>query len=179
MYRQSIIIFGMVIPGGVLIVALVGIWVMLGKFELKRDGKIEALKQRQISLITERALEKKLSLRQGEMEYWDEHLKRDTMQSFNENLDSILGNFDANQIRMLEGRRPTGAGEVGLKSKTPYARFALVFGGGFSPMQELLSELELRMPQLLLESSELSMGASTGGQIKSLKLKVSYLAWQE
>lgn len=179
MYRQPIIIFGIVVPSALLILTSIVIWVLMGKFELKRDSQNEALKARQLSQVKERALEKALAFRKGQMAYWNEQLQRDVLQNFNETLDSVLGQFEGNQIRMMEGSRPQGEGELGLMSGASYVRFALVFEGGYGPMQEMMAELEARMPQLTVESMVFAAGSSSAGAGGSIKLTVTYLAWQK
>ena len=179
MYRQSIIIFGIVVPGALLILASIVIWVMMGKFELKRDSQNKALDARRLSQVNEKKMEKALSFRKGQMEYWNAQLERDVLQNFNETLDSVLSQFDANQIRLLEGSRPQGRGDLGLASGASYARFALVFEGGYGPLQELLAELEAKMPQLIVENMELTVGRSSAGSGASIKLRITCLAWQK
>lgn len=179
MYKQPIIIFGIVVPGALLILASIVIWVMMGKFELKRDSQNEALEARRLSQVKEKKMEKALSYRKGQMEYWNAQLERDVLQNFNETLDSILVKFDGNQIRMLEGSRPQGKGELALLSNASYARFSLVFEGGYGPLQEVIAELEARMPQLVVENMALSVGASSAGPGASIKLTITYLAWQK
>jgi len=177
MYRQAIVIFGMVIPGGVLLAALAIGWTLMGKFEKTRDDKVVALEQSRLTMVTERSLEKRLALHEGRMAYWNEHLEGDTVQSFNEKLDAILLGM-GERVMMLEGKRLDGNGLFAKAVETPSERFSMIFEGGFGPMQEFLSELEVKMPQLSLESIEIDVGSPIGRE-KNLRFKVTYLAWQK
>jgi len=176
MYKQAIIIFGIVVPGGILLLALVIIWTMLENFETQRDSRIAAFEMSKVSAVKEKALEGKLTSRRGRMAYWNDHLGRDVIQSFNENLEAALSRFDSNQLRMAAASRPTGEGGVGKEVGADASRFKLTFEGGYGPMQEMLAELELRMPQLLLEQMKISPGSGRGRE-RNLTFEVSYTAW--
>jgi len=170
----------MVVPGGALLVSLIIMWSSLGKFEEKRDLKIAASKEAQESKIQEKALESLLAPRRGQMEYWEGHLTKDTVESFNENLDMILKRYDSNQLRPPTARRPAGKGVLGRGVEANAALFQLTFEGGFGPMQELMAELEVRMPQLVLEGIKITPAAvQAGGLGQKLKFELTYMAWSK
>jgi hypothetical protein len=178
MYRNAIIIFGMAIPGIGLLVVLVVMWVMLGKFEQTRDRKVAAREQSRLAQLGEKALAAKLEPRRGQMEYWAEHLEKDVTQSMNVSLDAVLKRFDGNQLRMASARRPAGEGLLGSDVEAVASLFEITFEGGFGPMQETLAELETRVPQLVLDKMEIAPGSHTGqGYRRSLKFTVTYEAW--
>ena len=178
MYKQAIVIFGMVIPGGLLLVSLVVMWSMLGKFEVKRELKIAALQKAKQSANLEKSLEKKLIPRRGQMGYWEDHLGRDTTQSFNESLDLILSRYDGNQLSMAAAKRPSGKGALGTRVEASSSLFQLTFEGGFGPLQELVAEVEARMPHVVLERLDISPGKTKGrGKGRNLKFELTYMAW--
>ena len=114
------------------------------------------------------------------MEYWNSVFSEDTTQSFNVSLDKIMGRFDGNQLRLAAASRPSGRSAVGAETEAESSLFLLTFEGGFGPMQELLAELEARMPQLVLERLTITPGRHTGkGYQRSLKFEVTYMAWEK
>jgi len=180
MYRQAIVVFGMVIPGVLLVAALVAIWVMIGKFEANLSAKEETLKKGKQMQTQEMNLKSKLAPRRGQMEYWNEHLEADTAQSLNENRDKIMARYDGNQLRLLSSRSSSSRGGFGDGLEARANLFDLTFEGGYGPMQKTLAELEALMPQLVLERLKITPGTHTGqGYQRSLKFEVTYMAWSK
>ncbi len=180
MYKQTIIIFGIVIPGAALLIVLAVIWVMLGKFDAERVAKEDALEKAKASSLRERALAAKLEPGKGQMEYWDDVFRKDTIQSFNQSLDKIMGRFDGDQLSLAAAKRPSGSSNIAQETEAKASLFQLTFEGGYGPMQELLAELEARMPQLVLEAMTVSPGKHTGkGYQRRLKFEVTYMAWEK
>lgn len=169
----------MVIPGAVLLVILAGVWMLLGNFEAKYAAKVVALELTQSNEVKEKALEEKVVTKRGRMAYWDDSLNKDVMQSFNENLEAALGRFDSNQLRLEAASRSPGPGAFGKGAGEASSLFKLSFMGGYGPMQELFAELELRMPQLVLQNVSISSGTSRRGAGGSLKFEVIYMAWEK
>lgn len=178
MYKQAIVIFGMVVPGAVLIAGLITIWVMVGKFDAELSAKEEALKKGKEVQVKEMALKSKLTPRRGQMEYWNEYLQADAAQSLNKGLDKAMARYDGNQLRLAAARRPSSRGGFGDGTEANVALFEITFEGGYGPMQKMLAELEVNAPQLVLERLKISPGAHTGkGYERSLKFEITYMAW--
>ena len=178
MYKQAIIIFGMAIPGGVLLLAFVIMWTSLNNFKAERDRREEAHKKAVQSQKQESLLETRLEPRRGQMEYWEALLRKDTVQSFNENFDLIMGRYDSNQLSPPTGRPMAGKGSLGTGVEANSTLFQLSFEGGFGPMQEALAELQIRMPQLVLNRMKLSPGKEGRGSLgRKLKFELSYQIW--
>ncbi|MCF6238653.1 MAG: type II secretion system protein M [Candidatus Marinimicrobia bacterium] len=178
MYKQSIIVFGMVIPGIALLAVLIVMWSMIGGVETTYQTRVEALKQTKLAQLQEKSLGLKLSPRRGQMEYWAEHLEQDATQGLNESLDDIFKGFEGNQLSLTLAKRPSGKGVLGKVTEASTSVFNLSFDGGYGPMQQMMAELELRMPQLVLEGLSIEPGKHTGkGYQRALKFDVTYMAW--
>lgn len=181
-HTQSIFIFGLILPCALLFLLLGGIVSGRGKLEKADQAKKEAFTQFTEADTKVRLIESDLSAegRRDQMTYWEEQLGKDFIQSLTQNLNEITGNFDENQLLRTELSRPSSRSPIASATENDYSRFKLSFEGGFGPMQRTLAELEMRMPQLVLESLEVLPGRDnrSGGSPK-LQFNAIYLCWQD
>lgn len=181
-HTQSILFFGLILPGiavGILLVIAVA-----GRSSLfaKKEQKETLYKTFQESAQALAAIEKELSVegRTEQMEYWETQLKKEFVQSLTQNLNEIASQFTEDQLIRTELSRPATRSSVAGKTSNPHSRFKLSFEGGFGPMQIALADLEMRMPQLVLEDLEVKPVRDTSGKGRDkLKFDITYLAWHD
>lgn len=180
-YTQPILLFGIILPG---IVALVLLGVVLsgrGKMSMKKETKdelFENFKQASEALASVES-ELKVEGRMDQMEYWDAQLKKEFVQSLTQNLNEIGEQFTEDQLIRTELSRPTSRSPLAASTENPHSRFKISFEGGFGPMQVALAELEMRMPQIVLENLDIRpvQGTQSGGA--KLRFDATYLAWHD
>ncbi len=179
MYTKSIIIFGIAIPGGGLLIALLVLVSSVNNLEKKSQTKAEAYQSYQMTVSGRRLAQEKLAARSGKMDYWSQSMRQGFVQVMNERLTTSMEKFDPIQLRLVEIGR---GGQAGLAKGTEAdaSSIMLTFEGGFGPMQSLMAELESRIPQLVLDSINISVGKPTGrGDEKGLTFIVIYSAWSK
>ena len=182
-HTQSILLFGLILPCGVLLLVLGGIVYGRGKLETADQVKNQEYDKFTQADAKVRLIESELSAegRRDQMAYWEEQLGKDFIQSLTKNLNEITGNFDEDQLLRTELSRPTARSPIAGTTENEYSRFKLSFEGGFGPMQRTLAELEMRMPQLVLESLKVTPGRSNNlpGGVPKLQFDAVYLCWQD
>lgn len=181
-YSISIVIFGGVLP--FIGLSLFGGFLIYGRAKLheKRESKEALFATYQQSAGKVANVEEELAIegRAEQMAYWDEQLRKEFVQSLTQNLNEIISQFSEEQLVRTEFSRPGTGSALASKTKNPFTRFNLSFEGGFGPMQTLLTELEVRMPQLVVESLQMKPVADPGPKSKGrLRFDVTYLAWQD
>ncbi len=179
MYTKPIVIFGLAIPGVVLLLFILVMLSSVNNLKLKRQEKEAAFTAYQTTINSQKLIEKKLATRIGEMEYWDENLKRGFVQVMNDRVTAIMEGFKPNQLRLVEIGRG-GRGSLSKDGEAQSAAIMLTFEGGFGPMQALMGELETLIPQLELDSMDIGAGRPTGiRKEKELTFKIVYSAWSK
>lgn len=181
-YTQSILIFGLILPCGILLLALVG--VVHGRSKIQNTDKVRTESYEKYTEASSKLqlIESKLSSdgRRDQMTYWEEQLGKDFIESLTQNLNEITAEFDESQLLRTELSRPSSRSLLAASTENSHARFKLSFEGGFGPMQRTMAELEMRMPQLVLESLEVSPGSGNySGSVPRLKFEAVYLCWQD
>ena len=153
-HTQSILLFGLILPCGVLLLVLGGIVYGRGKLQGADSAKIQAYSQFTEADSKVRVIETELSEegRRDQMAYWEVQLGKDFIQSLTQNLNEITSDFNEDQLLRTELSRPSSRSPIAAATENEYSRFKLSFEGGFGPMQRTLAELEMRMPHLVLES---------------------------
>lgn len=181
-YSRSIFLFAGVLP--FVIMATIAVLLLTGRSNLhsKKQAKEQEFQTYKQAAGEVANVEEELAIegRAEQMAYWDEQLKKEFIQNLTQNLNEIASEFTEDQLSRTEFSRPGTKSPVAGATENPHSRFKLSFEGGFGPMQTLLAELELRMPQLMLESIEITPATEVGANAKSrLRFDASYTAWQD
>ena len=177
-HTQSILLFGLIIPCGLLLLVLGLIVHGRGKIQNVDSAKKQAYTQFKEADSKVHLIESELSTegRRDQMAYWEEQLGKDFIQSLTKNLNEITGNYNEDQLLRTELSRPSSRSPIASATENEYSRFKLSFEGGFGPMQRTLAELEMRMPQLVLESLEVLPGRNNSAdELPKLQFDAVYL----
>lgn len=177
-YTQSIIVFGLVIPGFLLGVLLGGVYYGKERLTTLKAEKRKLYEGFQQSSAKVGILERELTAgqRRDQMRYWEEKLGKDFIQSLSQNLNDVVEPFSDKQLLRTELSRPAGRSTLAPGTEADYSRLKLSFEGGYGPMQRALAELEIRMPQLVLERLDIS---PIRNEIRPLKFDITYLCWHD
>ena len=181
-HTQSILLFGLILPCGVLLLIFGGVLHARGKIQTADQIKKEAYSKFTDANTKVRLIETELSSegRRDQMAYWEEQLGKDFIQSLTKNLNEITADYDEEQLLRTELSRPSNRSPIASATENEYSRFKLSFEGGFGPMQRTMAELEMRMPQLVLESLEVLPGRNNiKGKSPKLRFDAIYLCWQD
>lgn len=181
-YGRAIIFFGGILPFVAIAVLGIGLFVGRSKLHSKKELKEQLFESFKKAAGEKASVEEELSIegRAEQMAYWDEQLKKEFVQNLTQNLNEIGSQFTEEQLSRTEFSRPGTRSPLAGSTQNPHSRFKVTFEGGFGPMQTLLADLEVRMPQLVLESIEVTPVQDPSPKAKSrLRFDASYLAWHE
>jgi hypothetical protein len=175
LYRQSIILFGIVAP--VLVAAImVGVaFLVKSKMTASFENKLRSYKSYEQDRLGGLAIETQVTRQRGHLERWKHDLSEETASTVATNLRNITERLPNKEIQQTAFERPTGNGGFGAASAQKSSQIRISFRGTYRTLQRAFLELETAMPQLQLQ--ELRMDPSTG-QSTQLNFQVTYTAWE-
>jgi len=181
-HTESIVVFGIVLPTFLLAGLLGGVVFARGKLHAEKSAKVATYREHEQVIASLRKTEADFATRSENLSFWKESLSKELVQTLTANLRKAMAEYTDDQLRQTELGRPGGRSQFAAVTENNYERLSLSFEGGFAPMQRVLAELELQMPQLSLES--LTVGPTTTGNDnkqsqKRLKFVATYLSWQD
>jgi hypothetical protein len=178
LYRQSIALFGIVLPvlASALLVALC--FTLKSKMLASFDNKQTLFKTYETNRLKALELENGIVVQRPHLEHWAALLAEESSSAVNLNLRSIAEILPAKEFQKTAFERSAGKGGFGSAIAQPSSQLRIVFRGTFRTMQQAFLELESRMPQLQLQ--ELRIDPNTNQQNPSplLNFQVNYLAWE-
>lgn len=174
-YRQTIILFGIVLP--VLLAAvLVGAASMVkSKMSASFASKEGTFKSYEQGRITALGIEGQVTRDREHLERWEAQLSEETASAVATNLREISEGLPAKEFQQTSFERPNGNGGFGSASAQNSSQIQMAFRGTFRTLQRAFLELETRMPQLQLQ--EFRMEPNTT-QTSMLNFQVTYTAWE-
>ncbi|MCW1924145.1 hypothetical protein OKA05_16375 [Luteolibacter arcticus] len=175
-YRQSIILFGFVVPLAVCAAIVGGGMFLKSKASasfLEKQGLYKSAENDRIGAL---GVEAQISKKRPHMERWLSQVEKETANSITSHLKQIGDALPAKEFQQTAVEYP--AGRVGFASVSAQdsTQVRLAFRGTFRSVQQALAELESRMPQLQLQ--ELRIDPS-GASSSSLNFQVTYTAWEK
>jgi len=176
LYRNSIMIFGIVIPT-VLIAALVGVsFVVKGKLAASFENKMANFKTFQQGQKAGQAIEREVTLQRQHLERWDTLVKQDTASAVTTQLREISEHLPSKEIQQTAFERSAGKGSLAGTAAQNSSQIRIAFRGTYRTMQKAFLELETRMPQLQLEDLKIDPSNSL---TSLLNFQVTYTAWEK
>lgn len=172
-YRKAIAVHGL----GVLLIAFLfligGACYGLHRVRsVRRDIQSTAEQARQLTLELESA-RAKLCGRKERMAVWEQCLHGEVMQQMSRVLQEIMEAYREDELKQIALGRPSRRSSLAGSTEHSHSRLEVVFEGGYGPMQEVLAQLESRMPNLVLE--ELSVEPNKNAT--SLSFRVVFTCW--
>ena len=175
LYRQPIILFGIVIP--VLVAAAVGGggFLLKSKMIASFDNKQKTYKTYEQSRNAGREVEAQVARQRPHIARWNTQLSQETASAVTTNLRKISEHLPAKEIQQTSFERPAGTGGFGNVSAQKSSQLRIAFRGTYRTLQRAFLELETLMPQLQLQ--ELRMDPISN-QSTQLNFQVTYTAWE-
>lgn len=174
-YRQSIIVFCMVVPIAlsalVLGVASLSIGNITQSFELKKQKS----KNNEMSIKSKDILEKQIALEKEHYTRWKELLAEETTSSVATTLRAIMEKLPSKEIQQTAFERPKTVGGFAAQGGQRASSLRISFRGTFRTLQKALLELETRLPQLQLQDMKID---PVGGRSNLINMDVTYTAWE-
>jgi hypothetical protein len=175
LYRQSIIIFGLILP--VLIaLALTGLgFLAKSKVSASFANKESQSKSHRMVVIGATQAEAQVSLDRVHLERWNMLLSEDTASAVAANLRVIVESLPDDEIQQTAFERANESGGFGAAAAQKSTQIRMAYRGTYRTLQRAFLELETRMPQLQLQEIRLN---TTGSQSSQLNLQATYTAWE-
>jgi hypothetical protein len=175
LYRQPIILFGLILP-------IVATGVLIVIFSMLKSNMVASSELKQRSYKTDEAgriagleIEALVSRQRPHLSRWSSQLSQETASAVTTNLREISEDLPTKEIQQTAFERPSGSGGFGAVSAQNSSQIRIAFRGTFRTMQRAFLALETRMPQLQLQ--ELKIDPSTN-QSSLLNFQVTYTAWE-
>ena len=175
LYRQPIILFGIVLP--ILVgAAVVGVSSVLksqvvDSFNTKEKDAKNAL----MGVAAAREVEAQVNSHRPQMARWNVQLGLETKSLVNKNLKEIAEHLPSKEIIFGGGDPSVAKAGFGSVSAQNSSQVSISFRSTFRTMQLALLELETRMPQLQLQELNILPNPS---QSSLLNFQVNYTAWE-
>jgi len=176
MYKQSIILFGIVIP--ILIAGImIGVCAFVrGKITGSFDDKVRYYAGYETSRLSALAIEAQISRQRADSDRWTELLKQETFSLVTTNLRAIGETLPPKEFQQTAFERLGQSGGIGSVSAQKSSGLRFNFRGTFRTVQKAFLELETRMPNLQLQ--ELKIDPNTSSESALLNFQVTYTAWE-
>lgn len=176
LYRNSIVIFGIVVPM-LLIAALVGVsFIAKGKVKASFDNKLTIYETYQKGQKTTQGIEKEVNLQREHLTRWDSLVTQDTASAVTSQLREISEKLPSKEIQQTSFERSGNNGGLSGPAAQKSSQIKIAFRGTYRTMQKAFLELETRMPQLQLEDLKID---PSSGLSSLLNFQVTYTAWEK
>ncbi|MEP4078733.1 hypothetical protein [Haloferula sp.] len=174
-YRQSIALFGFVIPSVIAIAVIVGAFMVKGRVSRTFDEKLSHFQGFEQNKLQALGLEAEISMKREHIEAWEALVSEETASTVTSNLREIEEGLPSKEFqKTAQDHPPAKKGFAGASAQNS-SQIALAFRATFRSMQKALLDLESRMPQLQLQE----MRIEPSPQSSSLNFQVTYTAWEK
>lgn len=173
-YRQTIILFGIVLP---LIVTAVIVGVcfviqsnMADSFATKQTN----YKASEMGRRAAHEVETQVTSQRPHLQRWATQLSQETASTATTHLREISGHLPGKEIQQT-AFEPGPSSGFGTISAQKSSQLRIAFRGTYRTLQRAFLELETRMPQLQLQELKIDPSST---QSSLLNLQVTYTAWE-
>lgn len=175
LYRQTIILFGLVLPIVVAALLAGGGFFLKSKMVESYNNKLTHYKSSEQSRLAALEIESKVIKQRQYVDQWNTQLSQETASQVTTHLREISEQLPSKEIQQTSFDRSNGKTGFGSITSQNSSELRLAFRGTYRTVQKAFLELETRMPQLQLQ--ELRIDPSSG-QSNLLNFQVTYTAWE-
>jgi hypothetical protein len=175
LYRQSIIIFGIVLPVAVAAAVIAGGYILKSNMVASFDNKQKTYVTYEQGRLSADEIETKIKLQRRHLDRWNEQLSQETASATANHLRKICERLPSKEITQTAFERPSSSGGFGSVAAQKSSQLRIAFRGTFRTMQRAFLELETRMPRLQLQELQITPNTS---QSSLLNYQVTYTAWE-
>jgi len=176
MYKQSVILFGIVIPVIIAAIVIGACAVLRSKITSSFATKAQYYTGYEVSRMGALEIEAQLSRQRVHSVRWQELLKQETFSLVTTNLRAIAENLPPKEFQQTAFERLNQSGGFGSVSAQKSSGLKFNFRGTFRTVQQAFLELETRMPNLQLQ--ELRIDPNSQNDSSLLNFQVTYTAWE-
>lgn len=172
-YKDSIIFFGIVIPGLIALLLCGGAWYAkstVGDSLLRKSQVLASQKQTQTEIAQ---LEKTIAPQREFAQSWDNLVGIDLPTALNEELLDISQRIPAREFTLVSTNRVNSKTGLASVAKTNNTQAQFAFRGTYRGIQKGFLVLETRFPQLQVNDLKIDVNR----QNNNLNVQASYGAW--
>jgi len=178
LYRQSIALFGIVLPVLMTTVLVVLCYSLKSKALASFENKQTLYKACETSRLKALEIEKKIVRQRQHIDYWTALLAEESSSAVNTKLRTITESLPPKEFQQTAFERNPVKGGFGTATAQRSSQLRIVFRGTFRTIQRAFLELETRMPQLQLQELRIDPNATQQNQAPLLNVQVNYTAWE-
>lgn len=175
LYRQSIALFGFVLPAVICAIIIGAASMFASKLETSFEGKKSDYRTSEMNRLAAVKLEAEIKAKREFFNQWESLLSVDAGSAVQSNIRLIQEHLPSEEFQLTSLDTPTGKAGLAVAAGQDSAQVRLGFRASYRSMQRALLEIETRMPQLQLD--ELRMEPSSNSN--SLDFNVNYTAWKQ
>ena len=172
LYRQSITLFGIVLPVVAAVIVVVVCFMMKSKMTASFEHKQSNFRTYEQGRIAGMEIESQVARQRQHLDRWNEQLSGETASTVATNLKEIIERLPGKEIQQTAFERPTGAGALGSVSAQGSSQIRI----SFRTLQRAFLELETRMPHLQLQEIRIDP-SSTQASLRNVQ--VTFNAWEK
>lgn len=177
MYKQPIIIFGIVIPL-VIALAIFGVCsAVRGKFVTSYEVKTSQYKDYKRNKMFAMETEMQVVSQRDAFQQWSVILDQDPFSLLTSNLRAIGQKLPSKEFQQPLPERLNNKLGFGMASAQDSTALRFTLRGTFKTAQRALLELETRMPNLQLQDLRIDPGTTSDSSLLSVQL--TYTAWEK
>jgi hypothetical protein len=175
LYRQTIALFGIVLPVAVA-AGIVGIgYVLKSKMTASYENKQAKYQAYEKGRVAGLEIESQVIRQREHINRWNSLLAQETASTFTTTFRGIAEHLPAKEIQQTSFDPTTAKGGFGGASAQKSSQLRIAFRGTFRTMQRAFLELETKMPQLQLQELKIDPSST---QSSLLNFQVIYTAWE-
>lgn len=175
LYRQPIILFGIVLPV-VCAAAVVAVGSMVkSRMTASFQTKQATYKTYEQGRLAGLEVEAQVSRQRQHMDRWNSQLSQETASSVATCLREICEKLPSKEIQQTAFERPSSKAGFGSAAAQNSSQIRIAFRGTYRTLQRAFLELETRMPQLQLQDLKIDPISTHPAFVN---FQVTYTAWE-
>jgi len=175
LYRQSIILFGVVLPVVIATAVIGGGYGLKSELVASFDNKQKTYKTYEQGRLAGLEIEAQVTRQRHHLDRWNEQLSQETASAVATNLRKIAEHLPSKELQQTAFERPSATGGFGSVAAQKSSQLRIAFRGTFRTLQRSFLELETRMPQLQLQDLQITPNPNPSSL---LNFQVTYTAWE-
>jgi hypothetical protein len=176
MYKQSVILFGIVLPVLVAAIVIGACAFVRGKITGSFDNKVQYFSGYERNRMDALEIEAQLNRQRADFDRWNDLTGQETFSLVTTNLRAIGEELPPKEFQQTAFERLGQSSGMGGVSAQKSSGLKFNFRGTFRTVQKAFLELETRMPNLQLQ--ELKIDPYQSADSSLLNFQVTYTAWE-
>jgi hypothetical protein len=175
LYRQSILLFGLILPLAIAVTLVLACYLLKSNLEDSYRNNIAGYKSSDEVRRTSLTIEGKVIRQRPDMERWNALLSQETGNNVRSQLDAIISQLPPKEIQVTSFLPSSVKAGIGGVSAQKSSQLQFTLRGTFHTIQRAFLELETRLPQLQLGEQKFDL---TSNSSSLLTVTATYTVWE-